>query len=128
MPAAAAGLRVARNLIAPEAFSGKKGFNEIPHFSRLVGVGELLGEVLCKCGARFDRELVAGEVRGARLSRLVELFPEALHRLAGERVHEVEIEVLENIARAADRPARLPHIVDAPEALQSVVRKALDPD
>ena len=117
VPAAAASSRVARNLVAREALPGQKGFDEIPHFCRFVGVGEFLRKVLGKGRSGLDRELVAGEVRGSRLRRFVELFREALHRLAGKGVHEVEIEVLENIPRKADRLTSLSHVVNAPEAL-----------
>ena len=66
--------------------------------------------------ARLERQLVARKVRGAERERGLEVGERALARLLRQRIHQVEVEVVE--ARGGefrDRGADLAGTVDPPE-------------
>jgi hypothetical protein len=71
-----------------------------------------------KGGVRFDRQLVARQVRRGIRQRRVDVVERLARRLPGQTVHQIEIEVVEMASGDVDRLSRLAVVMDAAKRLQ----------
>jgi len=79
-------------------------------------------------GVRLERQVVDGQVRRAQRQRDVQVAAQLREALLRQRVHQVEVEGLEEAGRRLDRGAGLRRVVDAADALQRRVVEALHAD
>ena len=128
MAAAAPFLGVARHFVATEPRIGQHPLDEFAHVGREVLVGKVRWRPFGESRPLFDRELIKRKVRCGRIRRFPRFVAQHLKRLAREREHQVEIEIFENARRGGDGAPSARRIVNAPEALQALVRKTLNPE
>ncbi|MNY32246.1 hypothetical protein D3C86_1664500 [compost metagenome] len=120
-------LAVGRGLVVPEAGLAGAGLDDVLHL-----VGDVLvrqrGRVLGEQRVRLQRQVVHRQVRGAIGQRRFEVAHAFLHGLARQRVHQVEVDVVETGLGDLDGRARLALAVDAAQRLEMPVAEALDAD
>ena len=93
-----------------------------------VFVGQTFWHALGEGRPRFDRELITGDVRRLRFDELCDFVAKALDRLIGESEHQVRIDAGKDLHGFSERADRGCPIVNAPEPLQRLVVKALNPE
>src|SRR5207248_10558375 len=81
-----------------------------------------------KARARFDRQLVEGEVARAQAQRLRQRCRPAVLRVAGHRVDQVEADAAEIPLRGFKRAEPLARIVGAAEEGERLAVEALQPE
>ena len=69
-------------------------------------------------GVRLERQVIEGEMRRAGRERFRHVGLGLGERLPGQRIHQVEVEVVEARMRDLDRAPRLAIVVDPAERLQ----------
>src|SRR6185437_8164980 len=80
-------------------------------------------------GARLDRELVMGEMCRTERQRLLQVTPRRGEVLAGEAVHQIDVEILEPGGVQLRRGAPgLVRTVNAPERRQARIVEGLRPE
>src|SRR5882672_8006499 len=77
---------------------------------------------------RLDRQVVERQVRDTGIDRCVDVGARFIQGLAGQRVHQIEIDVVEVFARDIDRTPGFAAVVDAAERLEMPWIEALDAD
>ena len=78
---------------------------------------------------RLERQLVAGDMGRLQTNRRLDVGLRHLERLAGQRVHDVDVEVVEaRRGRLGDTATYVVAAVDSPDGLQTVVVEGLCAD
>jgi hypothetical protein len=125
--ALAPGLRPGRGLVVNIAGPRERRGDRFLHRGGGIVVGQRR-RVPEEVRVRLDREVVEGQVRHARRDRRGDIRARLVRGLARQRVHQVEVDVVEVLARDLDRAPRLGLVVDAPQRRQVPGIEALDSD
>jgi hypothetical protein len=125
--AAMAGPRERRHLVARQPRRRRALGDEVEHVGCHVVVGQprrVLGEE----GVGLDRQVVDRQVRRLERQRLLQVGLQLGQRLAGQRIHQVEVEGVEGARGLLERGLRLRRVVHTAEHLQLAVVEALHAD
>ena len=112
-------------LVVGEAGGGQAGLDRVLHVGGAVVVGQRR-RVVGEGGVGFEGEVVARQVLHAEADRRLQVGERHVQGLAGEGVHQVEVDALEVRARGFDRAPGLVAAVDAADLRQHGVVEALD--
>ena len=81
-----------------------------------------------KHGARLERELVVGNMRGAERARGSHIVERFLQRLLRQGIHQIEIEIVElRRAQFRDRAVRVVRRVNAAQGLERAAARRSAP-
>ena len=119
-----AGLGIGRDLIATHTRRNGAGRNQVQHFvSRIVlrNHRRVLGEV----GIGLNGQVINRQMRRRKRERHIHIALQIRLGLAGQRIHQVDIEGLEIVRRLAHSRLRLRGIMHTAHRLQKAVIKAL---
>ena len=114
-----------RGFVIAETGGGEPGFDRFLHVGALVAFRQF-GREGGEAGVRFQRQLIAGKVRRLEGERLLDVGQRLGMPLAGQAVHQVEVEGLEMAGGEFGGMAGLVAVVHPAERLQMAVVEALD--
>ena len=119
-----AGARPGRHLVVAIGVTQHLA-QQILHGSRLVFVRHR-GREARKQRVGLQREVVARQVRRRERQGLRQVCAQLGQRLLGQRIHQVQVEGLEQLGGCLGRRTGLSPVMHAPQRLQLGVREALD--
>ena len=127
VPGASLGLRIGRGFVVRVAGAGEPGFDHGLHVGRQVVVRQWR-RVLGEYRIGFEREVIDRQVLRRKCNRRLEIGSQFVRRLSRQRIHQVEVDVVECHARDCHRAARLVAVVNATERAQVLRVETLDAD
>ena len=120
-----AGLGEGGGFVIGVARCSQAGFDGFLHVGAQIAFRQF-GREGGEAGVGLQRQLVAGEVRGGEAEGGFEVIQRLCHCLAGEAIHQIEVETLEVFAGELCGLAGFCRTVNAPQCLEVGIVEALD--
>ena len=98
----------------PVSHAGQSGFDRVADVGRRVVVGQWRGTAMKK-RVRLDRQLIEGKMRRQKFQRGRDVRVRIVGPLAGQRIHEIQVDVAEDLERRRGGGARFAFVVHTPE-------------
>ena len=118
------GLGVGRDFVMLEARRRDPRLAGLLDVPALVEAGNALRRARGEHRVGFERELVVRQVRRLQRERALDVVHRHLQRLLGQRVHQVEVDVVvTRVLRELHRAVGFATVVDAAQALQAAHRR-----
>src|SRR5262249_33839378 len=105
----------------------ERALDRVADFGRRVVVRQRR-RITVKERIRLDREVIEGKMRRTVAERDPYVRASVVRRLPGKRVHQVEVDVIEDRERSGGRGMRLALVVHAPQSLEVACLEALHPE